>query len=287
VNSQSSSSIVIRFYLLLAFPVIISVFSMILIGVSVQAQGNEPADCPPTYPVPCSSPLPKPKVETWPLGASVKVNIDPSFSSGQANAIETAYRNWQAAGAADGNGSGVKFTFTHSETPLSMSPAPGTFHAQVWNRVYPDAPGKAGGTAVSSNDTNAVSQEIWINPQTTDPCATAQTAAHEIGHGFGLGECPNCGQWSSVMVEGDNGYNSSNGTYGPTICDNKIAQSVGGYPKSATLQEGGGGGTTRGGEENQAFYYSSGCTTYYWVLYYSWDDGETWFEQDRWVAGCW
>lgn len=76
------------------------------------------------------------------------------------------------------------------------------YNIQVWNKVYPVDPGKAGGMAASSNASGNFSQEIWINPAATDPCAIAQTAAHEIGHGFGLGHCNGCGYASSVMVEG-------------------------------------------------------------------------------------
>jgi hypothetical protein len=197
------------------------------------------------------------------------------------SAIEQVFTNWQAAGTA--NGSGVTFTFTHNSTPPSMQPPPGTYNAQVWNRNPPQAPGKGGGNETNNNGIVTVAQEIWINTQTTDPCAVAQTAAHEIGHGFGLGHCQNCGRASSVMVEGTEGYNSSNGTYGPTTCDNNVVQTVGQYPKSKTAQTGGGG--TKGITIQNFNKYE--CTTYWWVLYYSWDDGQTWAEQDRWEAGCW
>lgn len=48
---------------------------------------------------------------------------------------------------------------------------------------------------------------------------------------------------------------------------------------------GGGGGTNKGSNIRLPGSYE--CTTYYWVLYNSWDDGQTWFEVDRWYAGCW
>jgi hypothetical protein len=116
-----------------------------------------------------------------------------------------------------------------------MTPPSGTYNVQVWNQNPPRNPGLAGDNAVTPTANGAISQEIWLNTGATDPCALAQTAAHEIGHGFGLGECPGCPTWSSVMVAGDNGYNSANGTYGPTTCDNTKVQQVGHYI-------GGGGG---------------------------------------------
>jgi hypothetical protein len=47
----------------------------------------------------------------------------------------------------------------------------------------------------------------------------------------------------------------------------------------------GGGGAGKGGNIQMPNSYE--CTSYYWVLYNSWDDGKTWFEVDRWYAGCW
>lgn len=85
------------------------------------------------------------------------------------------------------------------------------------------------------NGTNAVSQEIWVNTLTTDPCALAQTVAHETGHGFGLGECSGCADGSSAMVAGNNGYNSLNGTYGPTSCDSAQVKTTGQYSDDAWL----------------------------------------------------
>src|SRR5207247_9998451 len=72
--------------------------------------------------------------------------------------------------------------------------------------------------------------EEWRKTGATEPCALAQTAAHEIGCSFGLGECHSCANWSSAMVEGNNGYNSMNGTYAPTSCDSGKVQQVAQYP---------------------------------------------------------
>ncbi len=168
-----------------------------------------------------------------------------------------------------------------------MAPPAGTYNAQVWNQnAPPPNSGDAGFTAVSSTPTNAVSQEIWINTQITDPCAVAQSAAHEIGHGFALDDCDGCPFASTVMVDAQGGYNAANGTYGPTTCDNATVRAAANYHTSQTTEEGGGSGTTRGGNSIEGYYYYE-CTTYFWVLYWSWDDGQTWVEQNRWEAGCW
>ncbi|MFZ0064293.1 MAG: hypothetical protein WAL47_19850 [Pyrinomonadaceae bacterium] len=94
----------------------------------------------------------------------------------------------------------------------------------------PQNPGLAGDNAVTQSNGHVVAQEIWINTQTTEPCALAQTTAHEAGHGFGLGEASGCSDSTSVMNASTNGYNSLTGTYGPTTCDNTKVNQVAQYP---------------------------------------------------------
>ena len=65
-----------------------------------------------------------------------------------------------------------------------MTPPPGTYNVQVWNMNSPQNPGLAGDNAVTRSNGRVVAQEIWINTQTTEPCALAQTSAHEAGHGL-------------------------------------------------------------------------------------------------------
>jgi hypothetical protein len=167
-----------------------------------------------------------------------------------------------------------------------MTPPAGTYNVQVWNRDPPRNTGFGGDSSVTDNGTNAVSEEIWINTQTTDPCALAQTAAHEIGHGFGLGECPGCADGSSAMVEGNDGYNSLNGTYGPTSCDNNTVKSVAQYRTSLPppTRSGGGGGNIVGLDSGG---YDTYCTPYTWDHYISYDGGKTWKYLYSEYAGCW
>jgi hypothetical protein len=113
-----------------------------------------------------------------------------------------------------------------------MTPPSGTYNIQVWNQ---DPPGEHSGDAGYQGSTIAaggqvVAQEVWLNTQTTDPCALAQTHAHETGHGFGLDHNSSCGNNTSVMNQATNGYNSLTGTYGPITCDNTKVQQVGNYP---------------------------------------------------------
>ncbi len=111
-----------------------------------------------------------------------------------------------------------------------MFPPPGTYNVQVWNQNPPGAnSGDAGYQGSTTSGGHVVAQEIWLNTQVTDPCALAQTVAHETGHGFGL-EHSGCAQNSSVMNLATQGYNGLTRTYGPTTCDNAKVQQVGQYP---------------------------------------------------------
>jgi len=112
-----------------------------------------------------------------------------------------------------------------------MTPPPGTYNVQVWNQNPPEPnSGKAGWQESTISSGHVVAQAIWINTQTTDPCAVGQTTAHETGHGFGLGHAENCDNNSSVMKEATGGYNALTGTYGPTPCDNSKVNQIAHYP---------------------------------------------------------
>lgn len=204
---------------------------ILLLAMLVGGQDNPPENCPPTPQVTCCPPQTTSVSQTFPHGVTINVNIDPNgFTSEQIAAIETTYRNWQAAGSLANNGSGVRYVFTHNATPLSMTPPAGTYNIQVWHTAPPEAPGKAGGMELTLSNGRVVAQQVWINEGVTDTCAVAQTAAHETGHGFGLdhGDCAN---YTTVMTHADNGLNSATGTYGPTACDNAKVNQVGQYPK--------------------------------------------------------
>jgi hypothetical protein len=100
-------------------------FSAIVLSslvVYVAAQGTPPADCPPVNSVPCQRPDINSDSDgaTWPKGAKIIVNIDPSFSPEKIAAIKNSYNNWQAAGSVAGNGSRVTFTFTTNATPSTV-----------------------------------------------------------------------------------------------------------------------------------------------------------------------
>jgi hypothetical protein len=208
------------------------VMTMLLVMTIAVVNGQDipPANCPPTPNVPCCNPNTTSASQSWPAGANVTVNIDPSFDAAQRAAIVQSFQNWQASGSLVNNGSGVNFTFTYNVNPPTMTPPPGIYNAQVWHQNPPRDTGLAGDNAVTQSGGRVVAQEIWANTQTTDPCALTQTIAHETGHGFGLGETSGCADNTSVMNISTEGYNSITGTYGPTTCDNRKVNQVASYP---------------------------------------------------------
>ena len=192
----------LRRSLVIFFVVCLSTIILTSLVVYVSAQGTPPPNCPPMNSVPCENTGVDKDTSgvTWPKGAKVIVNIDPSFSPEKIAAIKSSYNNWQTAGSALGNGSGVTFTFTTLANPSTASLPAGTYRAQVNNfsNPRPDLVGKASSNGVDVLNGEVVGQEIWVNRSVTDECAVAQTVAHETGHGFGLGDCSNCSRSSLI-----------------------------------------------------------------------------------------
>ena len=59
---------------------------------------------------------------------------------------------------------------------------------------------------------------IYIDPILTDPKTLSNVIAHELGHGFGLLDCYDCAEGTTVMNK-LKGMNIPNGMDGPTACD--------------------------------------------------------------------
>lgn len=179
--------------------------------------------------------------------AGKTVNISPSFSSTERQAIQTAFTNWQSANGSSGNGSGVTFTFTFNSTPVS-----GNNTYQV-NKQDPQNGGQAitGGT---TNGTNRTSAFTSIDPRITNSTALTQVMAHEAGHTFGLDDCTSCAPGTSVMTLPPccNYNDTSAGRTSPSPCDNQSVQQVGQYIA-------GGGGSGGGGDTGCACYDIIGC----------------------------
>lgn len=64
----------------------------------------------------CQNPPQLPEAFAWAQNQQVTVNIDPSYSQQQRDAIIAGFINWQNSA---GNNSGVRFTFTSQSAPIA------------------------------------------------------------------------------------------------------------------------------------------------------------------------
>jgi hypothetical protein len=188
-------------------------------------------------------------------GASVTVNIDPSFTPEQRTGIENGFRNWQAANGANGNNSQVTFTFTSNSTPVTGA---NTFQV---NRAEPSFNvGSRAETSPFEGATNLTRAVTSLSPRVTDQAALTEVIAHEIGHTFGLGDCPTCSGTQSVMGPAppgvDQNPNLTDGVAGPLSCDNAVVTQIGQYPTPTPTP------TPTPRTEN-CTRTSSGCPIYY------------------------
>lgn len=162
---------------------------------------------------------------TWPKAAKVRVNISPAFSpfTGARQAVESAFRNWEAAGADDGNGSRVVFRFTYDEEPVVERNAIQVSYGRAVRRSQAR-------TLLSSTSKGLFYASCIVDDRVTDPTALANAMAHEIGHTFGLAECDDCELGQSVMTRYSGDYNdASSGRNGPSAADNEAVRRNGGY----------------------------------------------------------
>src|SRR5688500_10437983 len=71
---------------------------------------------------------------------------------------------------------------------------------------------------------------IDINPGVTESTAFKHVVSHEVGHTFGLNECPTCAPGTSAMtVPRTLNLNEAGGFDGPTPCDSNKVQETEGY----------------------------------------------------------
>ena len=179
--------------------------------------------------VPCATPPAQPEGKTtaWKQGATVNVMIDPTFSPTQQQAIKDQFNKWKNAGGAN-----VTFNFVEPSQAGGGATTGGPPIVSVMRQI-PDKKGATaqGETEGFSYDGNRGDTFIDINPGVTDPTAFIHVVSHEIGHTFGLGECPTCPAGSSAMTEPQTpNLNEAGGHDGPTTCDSNKAKEAGQYP---------------------------------------------------------
>lgn len=154
----------------------------------------------------------------WPENVSIHVNIDPTFTDPHKEAIRNAFFAWENANSYDGHCSFITFSFTYNSDPLNAYP--GTYRVQVSNKPTLSDCGSAG-------DGTCGTTRCWSNIKLRTSCSQymdtfQHIVAHEIGHTFGLGDCPSC-PCTTVMT-----YQSCfPRIVGPTVCDKAKVREIG------------------------------------------------------------
>jgi hypothetical protein len=163
------------------------------------------------------------------MNYAVTVNIDPTFTSQQQQAIRNSFGYWSASQA--GVDARISFSFTYNAAPTVGPGMPNPGNYQVYNAVPPDAPGGSGETFRPTIAATLVDAYTYVNPGITNLSAFSQTMAHEIGHTFGLDDCPAGGTCQSVMANTCPGglNDASCGYSAPTPCDSYEAVQDGAY----------------------------------------------------------
>lgn len=200
---------------------------------------------------------------TWPQNSDITVNVsgafgDPNTPGSLASCIRQAFVNWSNNPS---TAAGVRYNFNFNATPTG---GPNT----IWvARTPPPLDPVTGGQpqarvdpTFNTGNTNLQAAIVRVHPDVTNCNAMAEAMAHEIGHMYGLDDCPACAAGSSVMT-GYNGMNDvSMGSASPMNCDAERARQAGTYnPNTARApqprQETNPGYT--GGYNNQPFqgYY--------------------------------
>jgi hypothetical protein len=117
----------------------------------------------------------------------------------------------------------------------------------------------------NSTNTNLNSVLFRVHPDVTNCTALTEAMAHEIGHTYGLDDCPACPLNSSTMT-GYNGMNDTgSGSTSPSNCDADRARQAGTYntatARAPQPREPNNGGYS-GGYNNQGFTGFYGTPNY-------------------------
>jgi hypothetical protein len=169
----------------------------------------------------CTNPPRQGANTAWPPSAQVTVNINPSYTQTQRDALVAAFTNWQNS---SGNNSGVTFSFTYNSTSIT-----GANTYQVSSQTISGGQAETGGTANSAN-TQRSTAFTNIDPRVTNLTALTQVMAHEVGHTFGLADCTACAAGTSAMTLPPccNYNDTTTGRTGPSTCDTASANQA--YP---------------------------------------------------------
>jgi hypothetical protein len=168
-----------------------------------------------SQPPPCEPPEGNGPNAVWRAGVRVNLYIDPNFGTNGQDTIATQISTWNTA-------TGLNVDFQVKTTTEEMGPGAtsgGEITWFVWRRVPPNlgsvVQGETGGIAIGGKRADSSTS---INPGVTS--ALGEVASHEVGHTFGLKDCPTCSSNSSAMTLPINfNLNALEGHIGPTQCD--------------------------------------------------------------------
>lgn len=167
----------------------------------------------------------------WPQFATVQVNIDPTFTQAEKDAIRQVLSYWNADSDFNSNCS-----YVYLADPTFIVPAPnwtsGTYLLQITN-LPPSNPNHCGEAGGGSNGSNRLFSEIKVRRNCWTFIDTfMHIVSHEIGHTFGLGDCSSCPCQTLMTYQ-----NCFPRIVAPMFCDNAKIKDVLGFCA------GGGGGT--------------------------------------------
>jgi len=164
----------------------------------------------------------------WSLHSTVRVYIlIADFQSDEVPYLLAPVHNWNSVSEA--TGSGVKLLYAGStSSPLLCENCLTIMRGHVFDKTGRHATELR---AYSARQDQVITYaSIVIDPALTNPKALAYAVAHELGHNFGLLDCFNCKEKSTVMNQ-FKFLNGSNDMAGPTACD--IAQVKAAYKELA------------------------------------------------------
>ena len=153
---------------------------------------------------------------TWQPDVRVYVYIlQNNFSKEEIGSLTTPIQLWDAVSEA--TGSKVRLTYAGTTlTPLECENCLTILRGNVHNEKT-----RHGGEirAFGINGTRIIHHaSIVIDPRMKTSASLKSAVAHELGHSFGLQDCYDCKDRSTVMIK-FGGFSLSNGVEGPTGCD--------------------------------------------------------------------
>lgn len=175
----------------------------------------------------CSQPALLGRQYTWPQNSDITVNISGDFgdASSLAGCVRQAFLNWSNN---PNTAAGVRYNFNFNAAPTG---GPNTIYvARTAPPLEPTGQPQARmDPTFNSTNTNLQAAIVRVNPAVTNCTALTEAMAHEIGHMYGLADCPNCPAGTSVMTSYNNMNDVDSGSPSPMGCDAEQARLAGTY----------------------------------------------------------